>query len=95
MLQQDIIHEAAPKRPWHAVDAALWGGTLGGLLVVLHLALDVSDFLPGAYLPLHPMSFHDQGDPFVHVLSEYIVFGMGGAVLFGLIAEIRNRLAQV
>jgi len=81
-----------PRQP---ITSAFWGCVVGGLLVVAHLALEVFDLFPGCYLSLHPGSFHEDTNPFVHVLSEFALFGVGGWVGFRLAAGIRNSQRRI
>ncbi len=77
-----MVEKAAPWKPWSRAAAALWGGVLGSLLELAHV---IHGFLVGLFPNI---------DPFVHVLSEFAIFGVGGAVLFALVAEICNRLKR-
>lgn len=93
MRQYRITRQESLESSQYLIIPALWGGILGVLLVIGHVALDVFQILPDCHLPLHPKAFHN-GDPFVHVLSEFVIFGGGGALVFGLSAEIRARLKR-
>jgi hypothetical protein len=90
MLRDEMT---SPEPPLRHLIPAFWGGSLGVLLVIAHVALDVFEVLPGCRLPLHPRSFNS-GDPFVHTLSEFAICGSGGAMLFSLLADIRTRLTK-
>lgn len=64
---------------WNPESAALCGGFLGAVAMMLHEAYTV---LFGLCLPI---------DPFTHVLAELAMFAPGGAMLFAAAANTRNR----
>jgi hypothetical protein len=70
-----------PKR-WDPVELAFVGAGVGLMLVVLHEAYVI---ISG--------QFNDV-DPFTHIMMEMIICAIGGALLFAVIAEIRNRLKR-
>jgi hypothetical protein len=86
-----MIEKAPAKKPSDPTTSAILGAFLGALLVAVHLALDVSGIVPDCYLPLHPHRLHE-GEPFLHVLTEFSGYGLAGAAVFGLAASLRNRL---
>lgn len=74
-----MAKKAAPEKQPDPIGSAILGAFLGGMLVVAHEGYDiVTSQFPG-------------GDPFLHVLGEFAIFSGGGALVFGFVAEIRNR----
>src|SRR4028119_1752347 len=67
---------------WNAGGAALCGAILGTMAAIAHEVYTVSLGL-GFFI-----------DPFTYVLAELAFFALGGAVLFALLANTRNRLQR-
>jgi predicted component of type VI protein secretion system len=70
------------KLEWDAGGAALCGAVLGAMAVIGNEVYTVS------------LDLSLRIDPFTYVLAELAVFAVGGAVLFALGANTRNRLRR-
>jgi hypothetical protein len=70
-----------PELAWHIRDFRFLGATLGVGPVILHEAVET--LLSREALETVP-------DPFLHLVSELLIAGIGGELLFRSIAKIRN-----
>ncbi|MCB8820763.1 hypothetical protein [Microvirga rosea] len=61
---------------WNFVGTACYGALIGMLAVIAHETYEaLSDEIP-------------ETDPFIHVMGEMIIFGIGGAILFTVGAKL-------
>jgi hypothetical protein len=70
-----------PELAWHIHDFRFLGAILGIGPVILHEAVEI-------VLAREPLE--TVPDPFLHLVSELLISGIGGELLFRAIAKIRN-----